>query len=531
MIPGQRRTMGRYQIDDVLGVSGLTTVYRARDVALDREVALKVLHPHLARDAHVRERFVHESRALARVRHPHLAQVFDAGEADDAAYRAMELVHGQTLAQILSERGPLPLFEVVIVAADVAAALSALHTRGLIHRDIKPSNIMVEHNRSPDGQGLGRTVLLDLGGIGVLDSSSIARSSALVGTPEFMAPEEVEPGGRPSAQTDVYQLAATIFTLLAGQPPFTGDIAETTHAVVHRPPPDLRAYRPDVQPATAEVVARALAKAASHRPNGPLAFSAQLRAALSATRAPAGATPNPAPPLPTSPPIDERAPSAPLVQTMKPPAPFATDDARSMSREQAAEPFVLVQDAAPDGGHTAPAHDATGSAAAHAGDAADTAASRERGRAMDIPSELPSSVVNYETAGTAPERRAGAAIPVAAPPTMVRAPARRVGRRTRESLPARGGALLPFGIAVLAMLIGAAGGVATICTPAPGSSDLNGRETPATIQAESSPFITAIPSPAATVAIPSRTPSSTPTRQATSPVTVATPSPSPTPAR
>src|SRR3712207_2249752 len=138
------RAIGRYEIRAELGAGGFSTVYRAHDPGLDREVALKVLHPHLARDATIRERFVYEGRALARLKHPNLVVAYEAGEADGAAYLAMELVEGQSLDEQLARRGPLPLDEVAAIAEQVGAALAALHARNLIHRDVKPANIIVE---------------------------------------------------------------------------------------------------------------------------------------------------------------------------------------------------------------------------------------------------------------------------------------------------------------------------------------------------------------------------------------------------
>ena len=272
MVRGQPHTMGRYVLREVVGTGGFATVYRAYDAVLDREVALKVLHPHHARDADTRERFVREGRALARVRHPNMVHVYDAGEADGTAYLAMELVEGRSLSAVLAERGPLSLAEVVEVVDQVATALAALHARNLIHRDIKPANIVYEADS-------GRIVLLDLGGARALDASVITTSSSLVGTPGFMAPEQVEPGGRATPQTDVYQFGATVYALLTGRPPFEGETTQAIYAIVHLPPPNLAALRPDLPPEVVGVVTEALAKDPARRPQGTLTFARQLRAA------------------------------------------------------------------------------------------------------------------------------------------------------------------------------------------------------------------------------------------------------------
>jgi serine/threonine-protein kinase len=275
-VAGQAPTVGRYELHGELGAGGFATVYRAYDPVLDREVALKVLHPHLGRDAATRERFVREGRALARVRHPNVVQVFDAGEANGTAYLAMELIEGRSLKEVADGRGPLPLAEVVAVAGQIAAALAAVHARNLVHRDIKPANILIESAAMPGGAG-GRAVLLDLGVARALDSTAVTGTGYLVGTPGFMAPEQFDPDLQVTPQTDVYQLGATVYTLLAGRPPFEGEPTRVMYAIVHRPPPDLTVLRPDLPAGVVAVIAEALAKDPALRPAGTLAFAAQLR--------------------------------------------------------------------------------------------------------------------------------------------------------------------------------------------------------------------------------------------------------------
>ena len=269
---GDSTRVGRYELRERLGGGGFATVYRAFDPVLDREVALKVLHPHLARDAKVRERFVQEGRALARVRHANVVQIFDAGEADGTAYLAMELVEGAALSVILAERGRLPLATVVAIVDQAAEALAALHARNLIHRDVKPANIIVE-------RGSSRAVLLDLGLARSLDSLGLTAPGWLVGTPSSLAPEQLESDGQVTPQTDVYQLGTTAYTLLAGRPPFEGDEQRVLRAIVRAAPPDLGELRPDLPPGVVAVVAEAMAKNPARRPAGTREFAAQLRAA------------------------------------------------------------------------------------------------------------------------------------------------------------------------------------------------------------------------------------------------------------
>lgn len=259
--------VGRYQIREELGVGAYATVYRAHDPVLRRDVALKLLHAYLAHDPAVRRRFVREGHALAGVHQPNIVQVYDAGETDETAYLAMELVEGESLDAVILARGPLPLADTAPIVAQVAAALAAVHARGLVHRDVKPENIMLE----PDTD---RVVLLDFGIARALETTTV--TTGLVGTPAFMAPEQIEPGGRVSARTDVYQLGATLFAMLTGEPPFSGDVQQLVYEIVHRPPPDVSALRPDIPPAVARLVSEAMAKEPAERPASARVFAERL---------------------------------------------------------------------------------------------------------------------------------------------------------------------------------------------------------------------------------------------------------------
>jgi serine/threonine protein kinase len=272
-VAGPVKRIGRYELREPLGSGGFATVYRAYDPVLDREVALKVVHTHLVTDPKVRERFVREGRALARVRHPSVVQVHDAGEVQGAAYIAMDLIEGRPLDIVLRDLGPLPLEQVLGIVEQVAAGLAAVHARNVIHRDVKPANII--HDASTQEAVLG-----DLGLALELDVSTITTSDAIMGTPGYLAPEQVDPDGAITASTDVYQLGATIFALLAGRAPFSGKPAQVLYSVVHVPAPNLHDLNPAVPVAVATVVAWAMAKDPASRPGGALELVRQLRSAV-----------------------------------------------------------------------------------------------------------------------------------------------------------------------------------------------------------------------------------------------------------
>ncbi len=258
---GQGSALGRYVLGPALGAGGFATVYRAWDPTLEREVALKVLHPHMSRDPQVRERFLREGRALARVRHPGIVTVYEAGEAGETAFLATDLIEGRSLSDLLAERGPFSAVAAATLAVQIGAALDAVHARGLVHRDVKPANIMIE-------TATGRAILLDLGI--ARDAAHVSMTgAALVGTPAYMAPEQVQAAGEVSPRTDVYQLGATLYAVLTGHPPFEGDTIQVLTAVMRLPPPDLMARRPDVPVMVAGVLAQAMAKDPALRPPSP----------------------------------------------------------------------------------------------------------------------------------------------------------------------------------------------------------------------------------------------------------------------
>ena len=219
-------------------------VYRARDLALDRDVALKLLAPHLAEDVSFRERFLTESRVAASLEHPNVVPIHDAGEIDGQLYIVMRLVVGSDLKVVL-RGGPLEPARAVGIAEQIASALDAAHARGLVHRDVKPSNVLLDEH--------GHVYLADFGLSRYLGDAATALSPGRsLGTADYVAPEQIrceEVDGR----TDVYALGCLLYETLAGRPPFRrGSDAATLYAQLEDNPPTL--------PGLEEVLPRALAK-------------------------------------------------------------------------------------------------------------------------------------------------------------------------------------------------------------------------------------------------------------------------------
>jgi eukaryotic-like serine/threonine-protein kinase len=256
----QRVLDGRYRVEQVLGSGGMARVWQARDLRLDRPVAIKELSVEELGDATARERFDREARAIARLSHPNIVSVYDFGSQDGRSYLVMELVEGPTLAGLLAD-GPLPISDVLAAAAQICDGLAAAHAAGIIHRDIKPANL----NLTP----VGVVKICDFGVARLLDPAAqgnLTGSSVALGSPNYMAPEQIN-GGPIGPQTDLYALGCTMYTLLTGGPPFT---AESPVAIAHQhltvPPAPLRTRRPDVTAELETLVAELLAKKPSDRP-------------------------------------------------------------------------------------------------------------------------------------------------------------------------------------------------------------------------------------------------------------------------
>lgn len=210
------KTVGsRYEVRSLLARGGMATVYEAIDLRLDRRVALKVMHPHLAADPGFVARFEREAKSAARLAHPHVVGVYDQGEADGLVYLAMEFIPGRTLRDVIREYGPLSTEQALVLLEPVLEALSAAHAAGLVHRDIKPENVLISHD--------GRVKVADFGlARAVATSDTNATAGVLIGTVAYLAPEQVE-RGEADARTDIYAAGVCLFEMITGRVPHAGD--------------------------------------------------------------------------------------------------------------------------------------------------------------------------------------------------------------------------------------------------------------------------------------------------------------------
>jgi ligand-binding sensor domain-containing protein/tRNA A-37 threonylcarbamoyl transferase component Bud32 len=316
------QTLGAYRVLEQLGVGGMATVFKAYQPAMDRYVAIKVLPQHLARDPNFRARFDREARTIARLEHRHILPVYDVGDADGIPFLVMRFTESGTLSDMIAA-GRLSPGRAVELAAQIGEALTYAHSQGVIHRDIKPANVLISRE--------GDALLSDFGIAKIYeDSMQLTGEGVMVGTPYYMAPEQVQ--GRPAdARSDIYALGVILYESVTGRRPFE---AETPLAValkhMHDPLPLPRSIAPDLPEALERIILKALAKNADDRFQSAAEMVTALRSlpaeALTAVAAPAPATvvlPSGAvhPSAPETTPTPTTAAPAPTPPT--PPAPAA----------------------------------------------------------------------------------------------------------------------------------------------------------------------------------------------------------------
>jgi serine/threonine protein kinase len=252
----------KYLIEELIKRGGMGAVYRGKHVMMDKTVAIKVLRPALAGDDMVVARFSREAKAASRISHPHAVSVTDFGESENGVvFLVMEYLDGRTLKDIIRSDGPLPLDRIVEIVRQVSGALDAAHQQGVVHRDLKSDNIMLSQTNGGDW-----AKVLDFGIAKIQQAegardNDITAANLVIGTPQYMSPEQCSQSGPIDARSDVYSLGVIVFEMLAGRVPFTGDSPTVIMMKqVQDDPPSVRDLRPDLPAGVGSLVKKALAK-------------------------------------------------------------------------------------------------------------------------------------------------------------------------------------------------------------------------------------------------------------------------------
>ncbi len=265
-------SLGRYDLLEEIGEGGMASVFRARDNQLRREVAVKVLFPHLARRGEVVQRFHREARAAAGLEHPNILRIYDVGggEQDDPPFIVMELIRGRTLLEEVEQRGAIFAEVAACIGALLADALAAAHAKGIIHRDIKPSNVLIAPG--------GRLLLADFGvaRLETEDSSLVTRTGALLGTPAYMSPEQAS-GDTATTRSDIYSLGATLYQLTTSMLPYSGSPAKVMSMIATGALIAPVKRRAEVGPDLSRAIEKMMATDPQERPASAAAVAIELR--------------------------------------------------------------------------------------------------------------------------------------------------------------------------------------------------------------------------------------------------------------
>jgi serine/threonine protein kinase len=270
--------IGKYKIVELVGEGAMGVVYRGRDTVLDRSVAIKVMNEAIARQDDLRRRFLHEAQAAASLQHPNVVTIFDLGDVDGHLFIAMEFVEGIDLEKLMESGQLLSLQAKLDIMIDVLTGLSFAHKRGIIHRDIKPANIRVT--------GDGRAKIMDFG-VAHLASSSMTTTGSLLGTPSYMAPEQITEG-KTTEQTDIFAVGGVLYQLLTNMKPFEGPTLQNLFfRIITEDPKPVSALMPNLPRSLDAIVQKAMAKEPKDRYANALAMANELSAVRAKLSGPA----------------------------------------------------------------------------------------------------------------------------------------------------------------------------------------------------------------------------------------------------
>jgi serine/threonine protein kinase len=248
----------RYELKEIVGSGGMSSVYCAFDTLLERHVALKILHEQFGADEDHVERFRREARAVAQLSHPNIVTVIDRGEEDGRQFIVFELIEGENLKELVVRGGPLPVRRVLELGLEVGRGLAFAHAQGLVHRDVKPQNVLL------NGDGLAKVT--DFGIVRSLGTVGQTETGTVLGTSQYIAPEQAR-GERVDAQTDVYSFGVVLYELLAGDVPYPGDnFLTVAMRHVNEAVPNVLERRPDTPLRLATLIERCMAKHPTDRP-------------------------------------------------------------------------------------------------------------------------------------------------------------------------------------------------------------------------------------------------------------------------
>jgi serine/threonine-protein kinase len=263
----------RYELEELVGAGGMSSVFRAHDRLLDRKVALKILHQQYSGDDEYVERFRREARAVAALSHPNIVTVIDRGSHEGRQFIVFEYVEGENLKRMIERRGPTPLATALELGIQIAHGLSFAHQQGLVHRDVKPQNVLLN--------GDGRAKVTDFGIARSLDvQHGMTQTGTVLGTSDYIAPEQAQ-GQRVDEHTDVYSLGVVLYELLTTEVPFPGEnFVAVAMRHINEPPPPIRDKRPDVPPRVEAAIQKAMAKRPEDRFPTMADFCRELEACL-----------------------------------------------------------------------------------------------------------------------------------------------------------------------------------------------------------------------------------------------------------